>query len=114
MLTSFFGPRNAYAFPPLQPREEMGEAVLEEIELDARLKQSIKTLCAWRWMSMVTTDPREVAALLTAEARVLIDLGRQHPSRAKEIGKLIVAYHNLIVRMKRRAGDYESPESAIA
>ncbi|QQR40424.1 hypothetical protein [Devosia rhizoryzae] len=75
----------------------------ETVDLDTRLQKSVQTLRAWRWMSRITDDPEEVAALLTAEARLLIDLGRQHPARAKDIGKLIVAHHNLIVRMKRAA-----------
>lgn len=70
-------------------------------ELEARLHRSLLNLRAWRWMSRITTNPEQVALLLTAEARELIELGRQNPAHAKQIGKLIVGYHNLIVRMKR-------------
>lgn len=80
-------------------------------ELEARLHRSLLTLRAWRWMSRITTDPEQVALLLTAEARELIELGRRHPAHAKEIGKLIVGYHNLIVRMKT-AGACQSGAAA--
>jgi hypothetical protein len=77
-----------------------GQAVDEGFDIDERLRKSLLKLRAWHWMSEISTDPEEVALLLTAEARELIALGRQHPHRAKNIGKLIVAYHKLIMRMK--------------
>ena len=88
----------------------------DEDDLDTRLRKSVQKLRAWRWMSAITNDPEEVAGLLTAEARLLIDLGRQHPDRAKDIGRLIVAYHNLIVRMKAAAETRKCPtgETAVA
>jgi hypothetical protein len=73
-------------------------------DLDARLQRSVKTLRAWRWMSRISTNRAEVAALLRAEARALIQIGRDNPDKAKDIGKLIVAYHKLILQMKCPAG----------
>ena len=87
----------------------------EGFDIEKRLHQSLLTLRAWRWMSEISTNPEEVAVLLTAEARELIDLGRHHPHRAKDIGKLIVAYHGLIVRMKNAAqGDAPAAQVAAA
>lgn len=83
---------------------------MDEIDdLDARLRKSVLRLRAWRWMSRITENPNEVAALLSTEARFLIDLGREHPSRAKEIGRLIVAYHNMIVLMQRAGRNQACP-----
>jgi hypothetical protein len=81
----------------------------EGFDIDERLRKSLLTLRAWHWMSEISSDPEEVALLLTAEARELIALGRQYPHRAKNIGKLIVAYHKLIMRMKNAA---QRPASA--
>jgi len=83
-------------------------------DLDTRLQKSVQTLRAWRWMSAITSDPQEVVTLLTAEARALIDLGRQHPDRAKDIGKLIVGYHKLIMRMKNAAKAHCPPNENAA
>ena len=87
----------------------------EGFDIDERLRKSLLTLRAWHWMSEISTDPEEVALLLTAEARELIALGRQYPHRAKNIGKLIVAYHKLITRMKNAAQTHElATEDAAA
>ncbi|KKB76996.1 hypothetical protein VW35_16050 [Devosia soli] len=47
-------------------------------------------------MSKISCREDEAIALLLQEAKFLIDLGREHPARAVEIGRLIVAYQRLV------------------
>lgn len=68
-------------------------------DIDERLRQSLRILRAWRWMANLTANPTEVVQILHAEARDLVDMGRQFPSRAYQIGKLIHAYQLLIQRV---------------
>ena len=71
-----------------------------EDEITERLKQSVKLLRAWHWMSTLSTRPDDAVAVLTAEARFLVQLGLQHPKRVREIGRLIVAYEQMITKLK--------------
>lgn len=68
------------------------------IEITEQLRLSWRRLRAWRWMLMVSTNPAEVGKILHAEARDLIELGRNFPAHARQIGKLIYAHHQLIKR----------------
>ena len=86
-----------------------GAQVLEDEDLDIRLERSARALRAWYWMSRTETTPHDVVAQLTLEARDLIELGRRHPDHAREIGRLIVGYHRLIMQM-REAGTSMSRE----
>ena len=70
--------------------------------LDERLRQSVRLLHAWGWMTEISTRPEEALQVLSVEARFLVRLGPQHPKRWREIGKLIVAYNQLIEKNKRR------------
>lgn len=54
-------------------------------------------------MAPLSTDLRQVVAILNDEARDLIELGRHYPDHAREIGKLIVAYHKMILRLREQA-----------
>ena len=81
--------------------------------IDDRLRQSSRILRAWLWMVQLTSDPEIVAELLLAEARALIALGRKHPSHARQIGQLIVAYHRLITRLRHRPSSPEIVELAV-
>ncbi|KKB80369.1 hypothetical protein VW35_08265 [Devosia soli] len=65
-------------------------------DVESRIRASRKLLQGWRWMSKVSCRREEAIALLLQEAKFLIDLGRQHPARAVEIGRLIVAYQRLV------------------
>lgn len=79
-----------------------------EDEITQRLKKSVKLLRAWHWMSALSTQPADAVAVLTAEARSLVQLGLQHPTRVREIGRLIVAYEHMIAKLKTiapREGD---------
>lgn len=58
-------------------------------------------LRGWRWMSMVSTQREEAIQILGKEAKFLVQLGPKHPDRAKQIGRLIVAYQQLITAMKQ-------------
>lgn len=70
--------------------------------LDDRLRQSVRLLHAWGWMTEISTRPEEALQVLSEEARFLVRLGPQYPKRWREIGKLIVAYNQLIERNKSR------------
>ena len=72
-----------------------------EDEISERLKQSVKLLRAWHWMATLSTQPDDAIAVLTAEARFLVQLGLQYPKRVREIGRLIVAYEHMITRLKQ-------------
>lgn len=39
--------------------------------------------------------------MFSAEARFLVQLGLQHPKRVREIGRLIVAYEQMITKLKQ-------------
>jgi hypothetical protein len=69
-------------------------------DIESRLKQSVRTLRAWHWMSRISENHREVIEILTAEARDLIALGKHFPKHARQIGRLIVAYHTMIKQLK--------------
>lgn len=69
-------------------------------DLQRRLESSGRRRRAWDWMSRISGDPQSIVALLTEEARALIDLGLRHPSSARQIGTLIVAHHALIQRIQ--------------
>lgn len=71
-------------------------------ELDERLKQSLRLLHAWGWMTEISTRPEEALQVLSEEARFLVRLGPQHPERWRQIGNLIVAYTQLIEKNKSR------------
>ena len=73
-----------------------------DLDLDTRLQRSIRILRGWRWMSKISNRPAEALVLLTAEARALIALGVDHPTRARTIGKLIIAYEGVITDLKHR------------
>lgn len=68
------------------------------IEISDRLEMSWRRLRAWHWMLMVSTNPAQVGRILHDEARDLIELGRQFPDHARQIGKLIYAHHQMIKR----------------
>jgi hypothetical protein len=74
----------------------------DSTDLDDRLRQSVRLLHAWGWMTEISTRPDEALQVLTEEARFLVRLGPQHPSRWRQIGKLIVAYNQLIEKNKSR------------
>lgn len=67
------------------------------------LRRAVRRLRAWQWMSAISTRPEDAVAVLTDEARALVQLGIAHPDRARDIGELIVSYHRLIVRLKTRS-----------
>jgi hypothetical protein len=71
-------------------------------ELDERLKQSVRLLHAWGWMTEISDRPEEAHKVLSEEARFLVKLGPQHPERWRQIGRLIVAYTRLIEKIKCR------------
>ncbi|WP_108459152.1 hypothetical protein [Devosia naphthalenivorans] len=76
--------------------------------LDDRLKESVRLLHAWGWMTEISTRPEEAVQVLSDEARFLVRLGPKHPERWRQIGKLIVAYNQLIEKNKGRCCQTES------
>jgi len=54
-------------------------------------------------MSLVSTDREAAISILSQEARHLVDLGPKHPEKARQIGRLIVAYQRMIAALKERA-----------
>ncbi len=74
----------------------------DSMNLDDRLRQSVRLLHAWGWMTEISTRPEEALQVLTEEARFLVRLGPQYPARWRQIGKLIVAYNRLIEKNKAR------------
>ena len=59
-------------------------------------------LRAWNWMGAISDRQQEAVAILTEEAKLLIQLGVQHPRYLRRIGRLIVAYQHLIKAIERR------------
>jgi hypothetical protein len=74
----------------------------DSTNVDDRLKQSVRLLHAWAWMTEISTRPEEALQVLSEEARFLVRLGPQHPERWRQIGKMIVAYNKLIEKNKCR------------
>lgn len=74
----------------------------DSYNLDERLRQSVRLLHAWGWMTELSTRPEEALRVLSEEARFLVRLGPKYPQRWREIGKLIVAYNQLIEKNKSR------------
>lgn len=72
----------------------------ETEDIEQRLKNSLKLLRAWGWMSGISDRPEEAITVLVVEARQLVKLGTQHPKHVREIGCLIVAYERLITRLR--------------
>ncbi|KKB09788.1 hypothetical protein [Devosia chinhatensis] len=72
----------------------------DDCDIDDRLRRSLRILRAWLWMMRLTRDPDEVAMLLRTEARALVALGRKYPSKARQIGRLIVGYHRALEKLK--------------
>ncbi|RYD60942.1 MAG: hypothetical protein EOP84_36325 [Verrucomicrobiaceae bacterium] len=74
---------------------------MENVEpVDCRLRKSVMLLRGWSWMSLVSTQREEAICILAQEAKFLVQMGPKHHERAKQIGKLIVAYQRLITAMK--------------
>ena len=69
-------------------------------DIDARIRTSARRLREWRWMQTISTDLQDLLIQLRAEAKELIALGVKHPDRAKKLGKLLVAYHRLMIEVK--------------
>ena len=69
-------------------------------DAESRIRRSIRTLREWQWMAPLSTDPQTLLVHLRKEAKALIALGLEHPRRAGEIGKIVVAYHRLMVTVK--------------
>ncbi len=74
----------------------------DSTDVEDRLKQSVRLLNAWAWMTENSTRPEEAIQVLSEEARFLVRLGPQYPERWRRIGKLIVAYNKLIEKNRSR------------
>ena len=83
-------------------------------EIEERLQQSLKLLRAWGWMSSISERPDDAIKVLAEEARHLVRLGTQHPKRAREIGRLIVAYERLIAKVKDGSARRCDPSITLA
>lgn len=70
------------------------------LSLEERLRKSVKLLRGWRWMSRISNCPVDAIEVLTNEARFLVRLGTKHPEKARDVGKLIVAYERQITELK--------------
>ncbi|WEK05718.1 MAG: hypothetical protein P0Y65_05545 [Candidatus Devosia phytovorans] len=73
----------------------------QQYDLDDRLRQSARKLREWNWLAAISTRRAEAVVILRDEARFLIQLGLQHPTEARRIGRLIVAYRRLIEALDR-------------
>jgi len=70
-------------------------------DADTRIRRSAQALREWQWIAPLSSDPPNLLVQLRREARALIALGLEHPGRAGEIGKIVVAYHRLMVSVKK-------------
>lgn len=69
-------------------------------EVKDRIAVSVRRLREWQWLATLTEEPEVVLAQLRHEAREMINFGLAHPGHTKAIGKLVVAYHRLMIAMK--------------
>lgn len=76
---------------------------MDHKECKDRISLSVRRLREWQWLATLTEDPDVMLAQLRHEAREMIDFGRAHPGNAQSIGKLVVAYHRLMVAVKQAA-----------
>ncbi|SDH20327.1 hypothetical protein SAMN04487974_13018 [Pelagibacterium luteolum] len=68
--------------------------------VDERIRKALMLLRGWEWMCTISCRHQEAIAILTEEALSLLRLGKEHPSRAREIGAMIVQYERLITSLK--------------
>lgn len=81
-------------------------------DVSDRISTSVRRLREWQWLSTLSEEPDTVLCQLRQEAREMIEFGLTHPGNAKTIGKLVVAYHRLMVAIKERVDCHATDTAA--